>query len=143
MVVNDDAFIGKRGVGESSRQASSYRERGKDLDDEIVSIFLEEAVDILDSAGQALQRWLGEPQNVAPLSSLQRDMHTSRAVRAWPRSSRSVTWPMSWKPLRRPGRSSLQLQRVGLTDLLQRSHERLAQLLEQLQQHQPWATARS
>jgi chemotaxis protein histidine kinase CheA len=30
----------------------------------------------LDSAGQALQRWLGEPENVAPLSSLQRDMHT-------------------------------------------------------------------
>ncbi|MCF5707056.1 response regulator [Pseudomonas syringae] len=46
------------------------------LDDEIVEIFLEEAVDILDSAGQALQRWLDEPENPLPLSSLQRDLHT-------------------------------------------------------------------
>jgi chemosensory pili system protein ChpA (sensor histidine kinase/response regulator) len=45
-------------------------------DDEIVEIFLEEAVDILDSSGQALQRWLSDPDNVAPLSSLQRDLHT-------------------------------------------------------------------
>ena len=45
-------------------------------DDEIVEIFLEEAVDILDSAGQALQRWLNDPDNAAPLSSLQRDLHT-------------------------------------------------------------------
>ncbi|EPN84603.1 sensor histidine kinase/response regulator, partial [Pseudomonas syringae pv. actinidiae ICMP 19101] len=45
-------------------------------DDEIVEIFLEEAVDILDSAGQALQRWLADPENPAPLSSLQRDLHT-------------------------------------------------------------------
>ncbi|EGH18987.1 sensor histidine kinase/response regulator, partial [Pseudomonas savastanoi pv. glycinea str. race 4] len=34
-------------------------------DDEIVEIFLEEAVDILDSAGQALQRWLADPENSA------------------------------------------------------------------------------
>ncbi|MCK0546306.1 Hpt domain-containing protein [Pseudomonas syringae] len=45
-------------------------------DDEIVEIFLEEAVDILDSAGQALQRWLADPENPAPLASLQRDLHT-------------------------------------------------------------------
>ena len=47
-----------------------------ELDDEIVSIFLEEAVDILESAGQALQRWLSDPDNAAPLLSLQRDLHT-------------------------------------------------------------------
>ncbi|RMV03745.1 hypothetical protein, partial [Pseudomonas coronafaciens] len=47
-----------------------------DADDEIVEIFLEEAVDILDSAGQALQRWLADPENPAPLASLQRDLHT-------------------------------------------------------------------
>lgn len=46
------------------------------MDDEIVDIFLEEAVDILDSAGQSLKRWLLEPESAAPLSSLQRDLHT-------------------------------------------------------------------
>ncbi|HEY6610535.1 MAG TPA: Hpt domain-containing protein, partial [Pseudomonas sp.] len=34
----------------------------EDLDDEMVEIFLEEAGDILDSAGEALERWLAEPQ---------------------------------------------------------------------------------
>ena len=44
--------------------------------DELVAIFLEEAVDILDSAGLALERWLAEPDNRTALSSLQRDLHT-------------------------------------------------------------------
>ena len=63
MDVNDGALSqDKRGAYESiaSRLAPT---RDRELDDEIVSIFLEEAVDILDSASQALQRWLGEPQN--------------------------------------------------------------------------------
>ncbi|MBD8577714.1 Hpt domain-containing protein [Pseudomonas syringae] len=45
-------------------------------DDEIITVFLEEAADILDSAGQALHRWLSEPENPLPLSALQRDLHT-------------------------------------------------------------------
>ncbi|PZW50143.1 Hpt domain-containing protein [Pseudomonas sp. URMO17WK12:I2] len=45
-------------------------------DNELESIFLEEAVDILDSAAGNLQRWLAEPDNRTLLSSLQRDMHT-------------------------------------------------------------------
>ncbi|MGP4958197.1 Hpt domain-containing protein [Pseudomonas helleri] len=45
-------------------------------DDEIVAIFIEEAVDILDSTSHALRRWINEPDNLAPLSSLQRDLHT-------------------------------------------------------------------
>ncbi|WP_024694234.1 Hpt domain-containing protein [Pseudomonas syringae] len=57
-------------------QAEAVRSEAASLDDEIVEIFLEEAVDILDSAGQALQRWLDEPDNPLPLSSLQRDLHT-------------------------------------------------------------------
>ncbi len=45
-------------------------------DNELELIFLEEAVDILDSAAGNLQRWLAEPDNRTLLSSLQRDMHT-------------------------------------------------------------------
>ena len=46
------------------------------LDAEMVEIFLEEAVDLLESAGQALERLLAEPENPRALSSLQRDLHT-------------------------------------------------------------------
>ena len=135
--VNDDALSqDKRGACETiaSRLAPA---RERDLDDEIVSIFLEEAVDILESAGQALQRWLGEPQNAAPLSSLQRDMHTlkggARMAEVEPVGDLAHELENLYEGLadRRYSYS------VGLTDLLQRSHERLAQLLEQLQQHQP------
>lgn len=46
------------------------------VDDEIVAIFIEEAVDILESTSQALRRWVNEPDNLTLLSSLQRDLHT-------------------------------------------------------------------
>ncbi|WP_031595013.1 Hpt domain-containing protein [Pseudomonas savastanoi] len=49
-------------------------------DDEIVEIFLEEAVDILDSAGQALQRWLADPENSAPLAELLHESHDHLAI---------------------------------------------------------------
>ncbi len=42
----------------------------------MVSIFLEEAVDILESAGQALAQWQAEPGALSSLSALQRDLHT-------------------------------------------------------------------
>ncbi|WP_338583668.1 Hpt domain-containing protein [Pseudomonas sp. MAG733B] len=108
-----------------------------ELDDEIVSIFLEEAVDILESAGQALQRWLNEPQNGAPLSSLQRDLHTlkggARMAEVEPVGDLAHELESLYEGLvdRRYSHSEV------LVQLLQHSHDRLAQLLEQLQNHQP------
>lgn len=49
---------------------------GRELDEEMVSIFLEEAVDILESAGQALAQWQAEPGALSSLNALQRDLHT-------------------------------------------------------------------
>ncbi|SDP13910.1 Chemotaxis protein histidine kinase CheA [Pseudomonas reinekei] len=106
------------------------------LDDEIVSIFLEEAVDILDSANQALQRWLNDPQNAAPLSSLQRDLHTlkggARMAEVEPVGDLAHELESLYEGLvdRRYSHSDV------LVQLLQNSHDRLAQLLEQLQNHQ-------
>lgn len=68
--------ITELGAATAHLQAGTLAGEGESMDDEIVAIFLEEAVDILDSAGQALQRWLSEPESLAPLSSLQRDLHT-------------------------------------------------------------------
>ncbi|MGE8189974.1 Hpt domain-containing protein [Pseudomonas sp. NPDC086278] len=105
-------------------------------DDEIVSIFLEEAVDILESAGQALQRWLKDPENAAPLSSLQRDLHTlkggARMAEVEPVGDLAHELESLYEGLvdRRYSHSE------ALAILLQQSHDRLAALLEQLQQQQ-------
>lgn len=105
-------------------------------DDEIVEIFLEEAVDILDSAGQALQRWLKDPDNAAPLSSLQRDLHTLKGgarmaeVEAVGDLAQELENLYGGLVDRRYNHSA------ALEGLLQRSHERLALMLEQLQAHQ-------
>ncbi|WP_025109157.1 Hpt domain-containing protein [Pseudomonas sp. H1h] len=106
-------------------------------DDEIVEIFLEEAVDILDSAGQALQRWLGDPDNGAPLSSLQRDLHTLKGgarmaeVDAIGDLAHELEGLYEGLVDRRYSHSD------ALGRLLHKSHDRLALLLEQLQDHQP------
>jgi chemosensory pili system protein ChpA (sensor histidine kinase/response regulator) len=107
------------------------------LDDEIVSIFLEEAVDILESAGQALQRWLSDPDNAAPLLSLQRDLHTlkggARMAEVEPVGDLAHELESLYEGLvdRRYNHSE------ALAQLLQQSHDRLAALLEQLQSQLP------
>lgn len=108
-----------------------------DMDDEIVSIFLEEAVDILESAGQALQRWLDDPENAAPLLSLQRDLHTlkggARMAEVEPVGDLAHELEGLYEGLvdRRYNHAE------ALAQLLQKSHDRLAQLLEQLQTRKP------
>ena len=107
------------------------------MDDEIVEIFLEEAVDILDSAGQSLKRWLLEPENAAPLSSLQRDLHTlkggARMAEIDPVGDLAHELECVYEGLvdRRYSYS------VELSQALMASHERLAQQLDELQQQQP------
>ncbi|WP_394559802.1 Hpt domain-containing protein [Aquipseudomonas alcaligenes] len=109
----------------------------ENLDAEMVEIFLEEAVDILDSAGQALDRWLSDPDSTMALSSLQRDLHTLKG------GARMAE-------IRAIGDLAHELESLyeGLVDrrfsyspqlagLLQQSHDRLAVVLEQLQRNQP------
>lgn len=108
-----------------------------ELDDEIVSIFLDEAVDILESAGQALQRWLSDPDNAAPLSSLQRDLHTlkggARMAEVEPVGDLAHELESLYEGLvdRRYCHSQ------ALAQLLQQSHDRLAVFLEQLRHNRP------
>ncbi|WPN46926.1 Hpt domain-containing protein [Pseudomonas sp. P8_241] len=138
MDVSDVAFsLEKRGAGEFfAGKPAPAEDRAAGLDDEIVEIFLEEAVDILESAGQALERWLRDPDNAAPLSSLQRDLHTlkggARMAEVGPVGDLAYELECLYEGLadRRYSYSD------GLATLLQQSHDRLAHLLEQLQQHQ-------
>ncbi|MHC8356959.1 Hpt domain-containing protein [Pseudomonas sp. LB3P81] len=139
MDVNDDAVsLEKRGACEPiASELAPTMDRAVELDDEIVSIFLEEAVDILESAGQALQRWLNDPENAAPLLSLQRDLHTlkggARMAEVEPVGDLAHELESLYQGLvdRRYSHSE------ALAQLLQQSHDRLAQLLEQLQNQKP------
>ncbi|MBP8184287.1 MAG: Hpt domain-containing protein [Pseudomonas sp.] len=107
------------------------------LDDEMVAIFLEEAVDLLESASQSLDRWLLEPENQRALSSLLRDLHTlkggARMAEIRPIGDLAHELESLYEGLvdRRYSFSP------ALTGLLQQSHDRLAVLLEQLQAQQP------
>ncbi|MGR3889612.1 Hpt domain-containing protein [Pseudomonas sp. 1152_12] len=107
------------------------------MDDEIVAIFLEEAVDILDSAGQSLKRWLLEPDSAAPLSSLHRDMHTlkggARMAEIGPIGDLAHELECLYEGLvdRRYSYST------ELSQVLMASHERLALQLDELQGRQP------
>lgn len=103
------------------------------LDEEMVAIFLEEAVDILENAGQALDQWLQSPEGLAALSTLQRDLHTLKG------GARMAE-------IREIGDLSHELESLyeGLLDhrfqhspalgnLLRTCHDRLATQLDQLQ----------
>ncbi|HXR00803.1 MAG TPA: chemotaxis protein CheA, partial [Pseudomonas sp.] len=113
--------------------AASPRPVRDALDQEIVEIFLEEAVDILDSAGQALQRWLDDPENPQPLSSLQRDLHTlkggARMAEIGPVGDLGHELESLYEGLI-DRRCSYSAQ---LGELLVRSHDQLALMLDQLQ----------
>jgi len=119
----------------TEHNAQPVQPTSDDFDQEIVDIFLEEAVDILDIAGPALQRWLDEPDNPLPLSSLQRDLHTlkggARMAEIGPVGDLGHELESLYEGLldRRCGYSP------QLADLLVHSHDHLSLMLEQLQHH--------
>jgi chemosensory pili system protein ChpA (sensor histidine kinase/response regulator) len=110
-----------------------------ELDDGIVEIFLEEAADLLDSAGQALHRWLADPDNPLPLSALQRDLHTlkggARMASVTPVGDLGHELENLYESL--IDRRCTESPQLG--ELLLACHDQLAIMLEQLQRHEPLA----
>lgn len=129
----DDEVI----TADEPRPHAALQHPSRALDEEMVAIFLEEAVDILDNAGQALDQWLQSPEGLAALSTLQRDLHTLKG------GARMAE-------IREIGDLSHELESLyeGLLDhrfqhtpalgnLLRTCHDRLATQLDQLQASQP------
>ena len=108
-----------------------------ELDEEMVEIFLDEAVDLLESAGGALERWLGDPANQLALSALLRDLHTlkggARMAEIRPIGDLAHELETLYEGLS-DGRY---VHTDDLATLLLRSHDQLAIQLEQLQAHKP------
>ncbi|SFP65770.1 chemosensory pili system protein ChpA (sensor histidine kinase/response regulator) [Geopseudomonas sagittaria] len=113
----------------------------EDLDEEMVEIFLEEAGDILDSAGEALERWLAEPQARSALAALQRDLHTLKggARMAGVRAIGDLAHELEsiYEGLT-DGRFDLA---SGAVHLLHAGHDLLARQVEELQQRLPLTAA--
>ncbi|MBZ9783953.1 Hpt domain-containing protein [Pseudomonas sp. REP124] len=107
------------------------------LDDEIVSIFLEEGFDIIESSGAALSRWQAEPSNRQEVETLLRDLHTlkggARMVEITPIGDLAHELEFLYE-----GLSTGLLKPSGaLFELLQRSHDRLAQMLDAVRAGEP------
>src|SRR5690606_15734848 len=122
---------------EAEPRCVEYLEPNDEQDREMAEIFLDEAVDLLESAGGALERWLSDPSNQLALSALLRDLHTLKG------GARMAA-------IRPIGDLAHELEALyeGLTDgryayspelaaLLLSSHDLLAVQLEQLQAYQP------
>ncbi|WP_101674229.1 Hpt domain-containing protein [Alloalcanivorax mobilis] len=99
-------------------------------DPELVAIFLEEAHDILESAGASLDQWMAEPDNSLELQSLQRDLHTLKGGARMAEITALGDLGHELETLY----EALGLNRVAvaptLNDLLHRCHDRLAEMVE-------------
>ncbi len=107
----------------------------------MVEIFLDEAVDLMESAGHALDRWLADPANQMALSALLRDLHTlkggARMAAIRPIGDLAHELESLYEGLS-DGRY---VHSAPLAALLQRSHDHLALQLEQLQREMPMSSA--
>ncbi|GAB3471662.1 hybrid sensor histidine kinase/response regulator [Azotobacter salinestris] len=106
-------------------------------DDDLTALFLEEAVDLLDSAAQTLQRWLRQPEDSLALTALLRDLHTlkggARMAGVAPIADLAHELESLYEHLLAHAHPDL----AGLGELLERSHDRLALLVERLQARLP------
>ena len=110
---------------------------GTQGDPELVAIFLEEAHDILESAGRSLDTWITDTGNSLEIQSLQRDLHTlkggARMAEVQPLGDLGHELETLYEAL---ALDRLPVQPV-LFDLLHRCHDRLAEMVDQLGAGQP------
>jgi chemosensory pili system protein ChpA (sensor histidine kinase/response regulator) len=104
-----------------------------DFDQEMVEIFLEEALDLLESAGQEFDRWQADPQDRSALLALQRDLHTLKGGARMAEIRQVGDLAHELETLYEgfgDGRFSPSPELFGL---LQQGHDLLSVLIEQLQ----------
>jgi len=108
-------------------------------DPELAAIFLEEAHDILESAGRSLETWITDTDNSLEIQSLQRDLHTlkggARMAEVQPIGDLGHEMETLYEAL---ALNRLTVQPV-LFDLLHRCHDRLAEMVDQLSADRPMA----
>ncbi len=106
-------------------------------DSELLDIFLEEGFDIIESSGAALVRWQAEPSNRQEVETLLRDLHTlkggARMVEIAPIGDLAHELEFLYEDLS----TGVLKPTSALFELLQRSHDRLAQMLDATRAGEP------
>ncbi|NMT62606.1 Hpt domain-containing protein [Marinobacter orientalis] len=124
-------------AAEEGNEPPPLAETDEDLDQELAEIFLEEARDLIDSTADALQSWSDNTGNLDLLRLLQRDLHTlkggARLADIPPVGDLSHELENLFE-----GLTENRLVVTGeLSDLLFRCHDRLAGMVDALEQNQP------
>jgi chemosensory pili system protein ChpA (sensor histidine kinase/response regulator) len=104
----------------------------EDYDQELLEIFLEEAIDILDASEQTLQEWVDNPDDRSLVEALQRQLHTlkggARMAGITPVGDLSHSLESTIDAVV----DGLLERSPQMMDLLQLSHDRLVTMLEQV-----------
>ncbi|MBL3556077.1 MULTISPECIES: Hpt domain-containing protein [Marinobacter] len=122
---------------EESAELPPLAETDEEMDQELAEIFLEEARDLIDSTADALQSWSDNTGNLDLLRLLQRDLHTlkggARLADIPPVGDLSHELENLFE-----GLTEQRLAVTGeLSDLLFRCHDRLAGMVDALEQNEP------
>jgi len=103
-------------------------------DSELLPVFLEEAIDVLENANNALSRWINHPENIIELASLQRDLHTVKGGARMAEVSEIANLAHELEFLYEALNEGKIKANEQLFDLLHSCHDQLAAMLEQLQE---------
>ena len=106
-------------------------------DPELVEIFLEEADEILESAGSSLEQWISEQDNLIELQSLQRDLHTLKGGARMAEVRELGDLGHELETLYEGLAQSRLAVETTLLDLLHRCHDKLAEMVEALKAGEP------
>ncbi|MBF7729987.1 Hpt domain-containing protein [Pseudomonas sp. N040] len=105
----------------------------EELDEDMVEIFLEEAIELVESSSHSLEKWLGDTANTQALAALLRDLHTlkggARMARVRPVGDLAHELETLYEGLV-DGRYRPSAELEGL---LHQGHDLLAVLIEQMQ----------
>ncbi len=109
----------------------------EDYDPELLEIFLEEGVDILNDSEQTLQEWVDNPNDRSLVEALQRQLHTlkggARMAGITPVGDLSHSLESTFDAVV----DGTMDRSPEMMDLLQLSHDRLVTMLEQVRNQEP------
>ncbi len=109
----------------------------EDYDPELLEIFLEEGVDILNDSEQTLQEWVDNPNDRSLVEALQRQLHTlkggARMAGITPVGDLSHSLESTFDAVV----DGIMERSPEMMDLLQLSHDRLVTMLEQVRNQEP------
>ncbi|MDI9243936.1 Hpt domain-containing protein [Marinobacter sp. CHS3-4] len=132
----DDEIDETEDKAESEEETPPLAETDEDMDDELAAIFLEEARDLIDSTADSLQSWSENTDNTDLLRLLQRDLHTLKGGARLADISSVGDLSHELENLF----EGLTENRLSVTDslseLLFRCHDRLAGMVDALEQQE-------